>query len=273
MGGWLVRGNVRLNRPEIVAGAHRNLIKLCPGITEANLDAHVAAFLDNVGRMMSEFAVLQRIGREGRVTPIGLRPVMDSLGQFPVLAICLHTGNWEVFGPALKAAGLPTATFYEPPVGRVERKIAESIRRSLGFELLEPNRKGLRRAIDLLGNRQIVAIFGDEARHGQIMAPLFGRPAHTQGNLAIAARLARKTGARIVTVHCERYEACRFKMIVSDLFQLPPQQRGILEDVAFLNGRIEPLVLANLHQWYYLDDSLEPVDKPESLPSSVAVDR
>ena len=34
----------------------------------------------------------------------------------------------------------------------------------------------------------------------------------------------------------------------------------ILADVAFLNARIEPIVSANIPRWYFLDDSLAPVD-------------
>ena len=260
IGSFIVRMNVRFNRPEITAGARRNLQIHRPGIKDAEIKACIWRFLDNVGRLMAEFSVLLRLQDEGRIELVGAEPVQAVQFKVPILTIVLHTGNWEVFGTSLRAAGLDVATFYLPPEREADRQIAEEMRREVGFRLLEPNARGIRDALSLLKERRIVAIFGDEVRDGRTMAPLFGRPPHDQGNLALAARLARRTGASLVVAYSERLEKCRFRMHVTPIFTMPDGDHSLLDDVAFLNAQIEPIILAHLDRWYFLDDSIAPLE-------------
>ena len=259
LGGMLVRANVKLNRPEIIAGAKRNLLRHRPELSQQEADAMIWRFLDNVGRHMGECSVLSRMVEIERFESIGLAQLRELFGKSPVLSIHLHTGNWEVFGPALALHGIRTATFYEPPASAVQRRIIEKTRLLAGFDLLTPDQRGLREAIVRLRNNGLVSIACDEARAGRLMAPLFGRPPHAKGNLAVAAKLARRSNALVVISHCERLPNCRFRLNVSPPFRLPETQSGLLEDVRFLNDRIEPIILAHLDQWYFLDDSIEQV--------------
>ncbi len=92
------------------------------------------------------------------------------------------------------------------------------------------------------------------------MAPLFGRPPHDRGNLAIAARLARKQKCRLAVSHVERLPGCRFRLNITAPFDLPDEPgRTVLDDVAFLNAKIEPIILRNLDNWYFLDDRIDDI--------------
>jgi len=259
LGSLLVRTNVKLNRPDIIAGARRNLMRHRPDASPQEVNAMIWRFLDNVGRHMGECSVLEKIVEPERLEVLGLAACRGLLGKVPVLSIHLHTGNWEVFGPALALNGVQAATFYEPPTSAVQRRIVEKARLQAGFELLTPDKRGLRGAIVRLRNNGVVSIACDEARAGRLMAPLFGRPPHAKGNLAVAAKLARHANAHIVISHCERLPNCRFRLHISTPFTLPEAESGLLEDVRFLNDRLEPVILAHLDQWYYLDDSIEVV--------------
>ncbi len=259
LGVILVQCVVRTTRRHVLAAARKNLKFHRPDATEAQISRSISVFLNNIGRVMAEFSVLDQIFAEGRVHLNMDDSALALAGKAPVIGLVLHTGNWEIFGPALQQAGLPVSTFYAPPANGAERRIAETVRREMGFELLAPDLRGIRRSIELLRQNATVAIFVDEAKDGCTLAPLFGRPAHAQGNLAIAARLARSTGAQFVIAHCERFEACRFKLNVSAPFALRETNEGILSDVAFLNNQIEPIVLRNLDSWYFLDDELAPI--------------
>lgn len=259
IGGYIVRWNVRFNRPEIVAGARDNLRRHRPDLSDSEIDASIHRFADNVGRFMAEFSVLERIGAQGRISIRGHEHALRLDGKAPVLAILLHTGNWEVFGPALRSVGIQTNSIYEPPASAVERRIVEDMRRKLGFNLLGPNHKGLRDALAVLARNKVVTISGDETRNGVVMAPLFGRPPHRHGNLALAAKMARRSGAHIMTAHAQRLQGCRFALHISEPFRLP-ETGDLLDDVAFLNARIEPIILSLLDQWYHLDDQVTPVD-------------
>ena len=264
VGSFVVRTNVWLHRREIIAGARRNLAFHRPELTEPEIRAFIYRFLDNVGRFMGEFSVLERIHAEGRVEMFGAAPVQAIHGTTPILTIVLHTGNWEVFGLALRDAGLPVATFYEKPPREAQERIVLEMRDRIGFKLLDPSPRGVRDAMTLLKRNHIVAIFGDEARDGLLMAPLFGRAPHARGNLAIAARMARRVGAKIVVAHSERLEGCRFKLYISEPFSLPENNDGAVADVAFLDAKITPAIVANLDRWYYLDDRIEQVAAGEA---------
>jgi KDO2-lipid IV(A) lauroyltransferase len=89
------------------------------------------------------------------------------------------------------------------------------------------------------------------------MAPLFGRAPHTDGNLSIAARLARKARAPIVICYAPRDPDGRFRVTFLPPVYLASEPLDLLADVAALNALIEPLILAHLEQWFFLDDALE----------------
>ena len=86
------------------------------------------------------------------------------------------------------------------------------------------------------------------------MAPLFGRPPHAAGNLAVAAKFARRTNKPVSVFHVTRLPENRFRVFFGPPIHLPVQSMGLLDDVAFLNDLIEPVILRHLEQWFWLDD-------------------
>ncbi|MFO1150425.1 MAG: hypothetical protein U1E62_18760 [Alsobacter sp.] len=255
LGGAVVRWSVPRNRPAIVEGARRNLRALRPDLHDREVDDLVLRFLDNVGRIMAEFAVLDRILPEGRVT---VSPDYDRLIRGldgPAIALGLHTGNWEI-GAALARPGVALASLSIEPDHPGERLIASRVRASLGLEVFPTSLRGLRDArawlADTSGPRML-AIFGDETRQLRLMAPLFGRPVNLKGNLALVAKLSRRCRAPIFLYHVERTRGCRFVLHVSPLVHLA--EGGCLpEDVGVLNALIEPVIRARLEQWHFLDN-------------------
>lgn len=259
IGGFIVQMNVRFNRTSIARNARRNVRRHYPEASDAQVNRIVWHFLDNVGRLMAEFSVLDKLIPARRVTFSGGEAASQRVGQMPTIALVLHLGNWEVLGPGLQKLGVPVATFYEPPPDIFHRKVAEDTRRRFGMRLLTPDRHGVHDALALLKANGTVAIFPDEARRGRTMAPLFGRPPHDRGNLAIAAKLARRTGAQIIVTYSRRIKGARFQLRFEPPVSLPAGAKNLLDDITFLNSQIEPIILRNLDQWYYLDDSIEPL--------------
>lgn len=257
-GSFIIRFNVPRHRPQIIEGARRNLRLLYPGITDTEVERRVYNFLDNVGRFMSEFSVLHRIIAPGRVEVVGDAAMLETIRSGPTLALMLHTGNWEVFSPYLASRGIEVSTFYQRPERPAQRWIVERTRQACRMRLFTPDAKGLRDAMRRLSAGGVVSIFGDEARDGIMMAPLLGRPPHTRGNLGIAARLARRSGASIIVGRCVRLERHRFRLEFHCPYRLPDRGGTVdeLADVAFLNAIIEPMILEYLDQWYYLDDRI-----------------
>ena len=258
LGSYIVRQNVKANRPGIIAGAKRNLARHFPAANEAEIEAMVWQFLEGVGRVHGEYGNMKQMIRQNRLEPVGLEAFRAAAEAGPMLVMGLHTGNWETFGPMLQAAKIPLTSFYAPPADALDRRVAEETRAQFGVDLLSPDASGVRQAMRLLKQKRVVMIFPDEARNGVVMGPLFGRKPHLHGNLAIATRLARHTGAKIAILHSERTAPCRFKLNFGEAFTMPERENtDLLTDVAFLNSKVEPIIRANLPRWYFLDDRIE----------------
>lgn len=262
LGSRFVRWSVPRNRPWIIEGARNNLRRLRPDLDEAAIETAIQRFLDNVGRLMAEFVALHRLYGAGRIM-ISERctSFVKTAKEQATVAIVLHTGNWEVCGAALHQHRIPLSTFAIPPETWAQRVIASKARKALGIRILYPDTRGLRDARRELRQGRIVSIFCDEARGGFTVGPFFGRQPHREGNLGVAAWLARDIDARLIVFHCRRLDKSRFFLDATDFFQLPqdsgdPRTRAV-RDAAFLNGVIEPIVLANLDQWYFLDNTID----------------
>ncbi|MBS7544292.1 lysophospholipid acyltransferase family protein [Ancylobacter oerskovii] len=257
LGSLLVRRNVRRNLPHILTGARHNLRRLKPEWSEEEVDAGVQRFLDNVGRVYAEFSLLHRFIGENRVSYDAEVIRSGLLVKRPLVVIMLHTGNWEAFPTALAHLGFPINSFYLPPEPAVHNAIVQKVRAELGVTLLDPSPRGVREALRLLRDNRPFAIFGDDARGGETMAPLFGRPPREGGNLGLVSRFARSSRAEVVICHCVRLHKSRFELHVSEIFSLADkvgERAGVLDDIVYLNSLIEPIIRAHADQWYFLDD-------------------
>lgn len=257
--------NAHTNLKEAVEAAKANLRRHRPAASDAEIDAMVDAFYDAVGRVAAEFAVMHRFFDEGRIAVRNDEGLLATYGRRPIVALCVHTGNWEVFSPVFQKMGVQLNSIIAPPETGFERLVVEQTRRQFGVNTILPTAAGTREAIRVLRANGLVSMFPDEARDKVSYGPLFGRPPHDRGNLAIAARLARMTDAAFVLGHCRRIGTCRFELTFSDIFELPPAtgRPDVLQDVAFLNGRIEPIVLSEIPRWYFLDDAIVPITVKE----------
>jgi KDO2-lipid IV(A) lauroyltransferase len=237
---------IRRDRPRVVERARANLRRHRPDASEAEIEASVAAFLDNIGRIVGETACVGRFMAAGRIDLPNAERTKAIRARGGLLALCLHTGNWDLMLEGVRALGMSVANaMYVSWESPAQTWIINDMR----------HRGGVRAAYEELKTGGLLAVFVDEARDGRLMAPLFGRPPHTEGNLAIAAKLARRTGCSIVLCNVTRLPEGRFRVNISDAIALPESPSGVLDDVAFLNAIIEPVVLDHLDQWFWLDDA------------------
>lgn len=224
-----------------------------------------ALFLENCraqGRLMTEFSVVNRLQqRPERLKTEGLAPIREEANRGPVILVGLHLGNWEVGTIAFRKLGLQPHAFYVPPKGRAKAWIAGRVRSKAGLQFLPPGKDGIRPALKVLKGGGVVSIFCDEGFGGMIRGPFFGRRPHQEGNIAIAIRLARMTGATICPWYGLRTDDFRFECSALPPIRLPAEERPnarLLDDMQLLNDTIEPVVRAHLDQWYFLDNALRP---------------
>jgi KDO2-lipid IV(A) lauroyltransferase len=253
---WL---KIRFIDPKVARKARDNIRHHFPDMPPAAIEKLVWRFVDNVGRLMAEFSIVHRLAASGRLEFVGAEAARAQVGKMPTIALCLHLGNWEVLASAMQMIGVPIASISEVPENEAHRDIADATRSGFDVKVLPPDRNGALKALSILKGNGVLALFPDEKRDGTMMAPLFGRPPHAKGNLALAAKLARRTGAQLVVVYCERLEGVRFRLHFEGPFHMDTGVSDPLADVAFLNSRIEPVILRHLDQWYYLDDAIGPI--------------
>ncbi|SON55074.1 lipid A biosynthesis lauroyl acyltransferase [Hartmannibacter diazotrophicus] len=261
IGAWLGRFMAPRFHKEAEARARANLKRLKPDWSEAEVEDTLMRNWDNQGRLMLEFSVIHRLMDEGRITidRASMEPIIAAAKAGPLVLVGLHIGNWEVLAPAILSLGISPYDIYMPQKSRARTHIAETVRAKFGLRTLPPGAKGARPALRYLKAGETIIIFCDEGFDYEVMAPFFHREPHLGGNLSVAVRLARHSGARIAVFHAERTEGCRFVARGDHVIDLPatdnPGQR-LMEDVIFLNGLIEPIILDHLDQWYFLDNAL-----------------
>lgn len=252
----------RLSYPASEQRARDVWVRLRPEAADpASVDAAINRLWRSVSRTMTEYAVLPRLWREGRIAVEGHEHLEGAMaGNRPVILAALHLGNWEVTGAALQGLGYTVSVLYLPPENRFEHWAARDARHRIGLDLVPAGPLSLRAALQTLKTRrQPFGIFIDDLSNDRVQAPALGRPLRREGNIAYAARLAAVTGAVVIPIYCVRLDdSARFKVTL-----LPPiemvreggtKDQDQIGNIALINAAIEPAVRQHLDQWFFTLD-------------------
>ncbi len=229
------------------------------GATPRDAERTVMHLFDNVGRVMLEFAVLDRLWEEGRIEVVGRERLLSARAAGkPVIVMGLHLGNWETIGATIVALGCRGAKgFYQPPRSRFEHRIVVAARERYGAIMLPSGVAGARTAHrHLVDQRGVLLVYADEERRGHVSAPLFGRPVPRRANVLNIIRLAWASRAVVIPAYAERLAGARFRVTYLPPLELAPEAEdtaaALGENVQRIDRLITPLVLARLDQWYML---------------------
>ena len=258
VGGGLGRLLIGRRAPEALARARAAVAALRPDLSPPQQAALIARAAENLGRLLAEHARLHRLWPEGRIGFEGEEHLIALLREGrPVICVTCHTGNWEAIASLAHAFRLPLAVVYRPPRSALERRIAEEARARTGLRLLPPGLGSAVEALRVLENRQeLLGLFIDESAGGELMGPRFGRPPTRRGNMAVAIRLALRTGAAILPVWSERLAGARFRVVVQP--PLPLARHGgdeealLARNLPILDAALEGWIRPRLDQWYGL---------------------
>lgn len=255
IGGLLGRTTGRRARPAIDRRIQANLRHFHPEWSDAQVAAATTRHWDHLGRTMAEFSVLDRLMPAGRIEVIGGEHVTASLHEGSAIGLFVHTGNWEVIGSVMLQYVSTMYDVYEPPRNRFKHFIARRSRERYGLTLLPPGPAAARPLVRALREGNVICIAGDEKVDGGVPAPFFGRTPHCDSNLAYVVRLAQRTNSRIQLGYCLRTTGCRFRVEFGPPIELDTSGTGddvLQANVNRLNAAIEPVIRANLDQWYWL---------------------
>jgi lauroyl/myristoyl acyltransferase len=260
IGGALGTLNGRYRYTAIRNRAEKFYLRLAgDGVTGNEAEAAVMRLFDNVGRVMLEFSVLDRLWPEGRIAVANPEHLLDARkrGQ-PVIVMGVHLGNWETIGPTIVGLGFRGAKgFYQPPRSRFEHKIVVAARERYGAIML-PNGVGGARAAHrhLAEDRGVLLVYADEERQGNVAVPLFGREPPVRANVLNIIRLAWASGAAVVPAFAQRLAGARFRVTYLPSVGLAPPGNdaaaALAENVRRLDAVVTGLILPRLDQWYML---------------------
>lgn len=237
-----------------------NLKRLRPDLAKdaARHEASLAGWWRNVGQVFSEYSVVDRLWREGRVSVLGSEFLDEAQASGrPIVVVAVHLGTWElVFATMRQLLKKPFCSVFQPQDNRFSNGIIHRLRRSYGPYILPPSLRTAARLRSLVvGGEAHLVIFIDEVRAFQTHFPLFGRRPSERGNAVVAMRIARAAGALLVPVYLLRQPDGDFRLHILDLME-PEAASGetVPEAIERLNAVLEPAVRANAEQWHMLAD-------------------
>jgi Kdo2-lipid IVA lauroyltransferase/acyltransferase len=254
-GGWLGRNIAAPSRMSRLARA--NLEASFPEKSTGEIDAILRGMWDNLGRVLGEYAHLDKLKWDGpnpRIEVSGIEKAQPSLVPGKgILLISAHFANWEVMPFMANSYGLKGAIVVRPTNNPYVNRWLERVRTRNGLpEVISKGASGLRRIFALLRGGDAVCMLVDQRTSEGIPAPFFGRDALTT---PAPAALALKLGAIIVPISNERVGGARFHVRVHPAIPVPntgDADRDLLEMTAAINGFVEERVRAHPEQWLWI---------------------
>lgn len=186
-----------------------------------------------------------------------------------------HMGNWELLNHWL-AAKTPLAILYRPPESAIGEGFLRRVRANAGGEVeqVRAEAAGVRALLKRLQKGGVVGILPDQqpkAGDGEF-APFFGKQALT---MTLLARLAARSGARVLFAWCERVPGTSVSRMSPPRFVLHVQAapEGVADPdpqraVAALNAGLEAIARRDFaqYQWTYKRYTLRPPASGEENP-------
>lgn len=223
---------------------------------ELDPEAARAEVWSNIGATFAEMSRILRFWEEGRVEVEGAGHLLETRRQRPVLVAGLHTGNPEILGLTLARLGArPVGVAIRQPTAFRDRVIT-GIRLRGGGRMIRADRDAMRPILRVLAGREETLLFWmDDYVGGVVRGPSLGRGPRRDGNIPLAARLARMTGCAVVPGFVRRRPGPRFVTTFLPPVDLPAPTGDRAADLAAgaaaIDAVVDPVVRANLTQWLF----------------------
>lgn len=255
IGGWIGRS---VFAPTTMSRrAISNLTAAFPEKTGEEIDTIVRAMWDNLGRLMAEYAHLDKIhltGPDPRIQGRGAEHFEAARANGKgVLLISGHFANWEIMPFVARDYGLTGGVVVRPTnnpyVGRWLNKLR--IRNGMA-EQIPKGIPGMWRIFALLRRGEAVLMLVDQRASEGILVPFFRRDAFTT---PAPAALALKLGSSVIPVSNERVSGARFRLSVYPAIEPPntgDANRDLIEFTAAITQFIEARVRERPHEWLWI---------------------
>ncbi|MEE8438956.1 MAG: lysophospholipid acyltransferase family protein [Micropepsaceae bacterium] len=265
IGGWIGRKLIAPTRFSNLA--RENLHAAFPEKSNAEVEKIIRGMWDNLGRVMAEYAHLDKIsykGQDPRISISGLEnaPPLERRKN-GVLLISAHFANWEIMPTAAREFGLSGATIVRPTNNPFVNAWLEKLRTRNGMpELVSKGGDALRRIYGILRDGNCICMLVDQRASEGVLVPFFERDAFTT---PAPGALAMRLNAIIVPFSNERVDGSRFHVRLHPVIEAPntgDAQRDLLEFAAKINAFIEERVREHPEQWLWIHRRWVAADAP-----------
>jgi KDO2-lipid IV(A) lauroyltransferase len=237
--------------------AARNIRRVLPEKTEAEVTAIILGMWDNLGRTMAEFTQLDRfdihndrerfeiVGRENLIAMCE-----DGVGGFFYSA---HFGNWEVLLLTAVQIGIPLHAVYRAPNNPYVDDLTCRLRGPReGYTFIPKGPSGARALLGAIKNGGHIALLNDQKMNDGVAVPFFGIDAMTAPALA---QLALRFDAPVVAAHTERIKGARFRITFDEPMRFEntgDKEADIKAALEHVNNQIETWIRERPEQWLWL---------------------
>ena len=265
IGGWIGR---RLIAPTPMSRlATKNLKAAFPEKSPEEIAAIVHAMWDNLGRVMAEYAHLDKLHMDGpdpRIEILGLDIIDAAMASGKgYLLVSGHFANWEIMPFGARDYGITGGVIVRPTNNPYVNRWLERARVRNGMaEQVPKGASGTRRIFSLLRKGEAALMLVDQRASEGITIPFFGRDAFTT---PAPAALALKLGAIVVPASNERVGGARFRMTVYPPIEPPntgDPDRDLVEFTAAMARFIEERVRERPHEWLWIHKRWTRKDAP-----------
>lgn len=251
--------------------ARDSLVAAFPEKSPAEIDSILRGVWDNLGRVIGEFAHLDRLWDYDHSNPTAGRIEIDPIqverfirlrddGK-PALVFAAHLANWELPALCATAHGLDSAVlFRRPNVGDIDRVVREIRSISMG-ELIATGLDAPMKIVSALERGAHVGMLVDQYYVRGVDVTFFGR--RTRANPLIA-RLAQHFDCPIHGTRIIRLPNHRFRAEITDAIE-PVRDAAGKVDIAgtmqVITSVIEGWVREHPEQWLWLHRRWRPEDE------------
>jgi KDO2-lipid IV(A) lauroyltransferase len=255
IGGWI--GRKLLAPSRLSRRALSNLSAAFPEKTEPEIAVILREMWDNLGRVMAEYAHLDKIHYSGANPRIEVEDVnyfYEALAKGKgVILLSAHFANWEVMPILARDNAVPGGTVVRPANNPYVNRWLDRLRARTGMaELISKGAQGTRRIFTILRKGDVVLLLADQRASEGIMVPFFGRDAQTT---PAPAALALKLGCVLLPVSNQRLGGARFRVRLYPPLPLPEtgdSGKDLIALTAAINDFIEERVRERPGQWLWI---------------------
>lgn len=263
--GWLIA--VTPNRHHSVTTTN---IQICfPEMSSAQQQQLIKNSLIEMGKTVTEISPMWQWNKRKLFRTIksvqGEELLQQALkNKKGVILAAPHLGNWELLGLYLSDK-YPTTCMYQKPKIHQLDSIIKKGRQRFGVKLVPTDNQGIRAMLKSVKQNELICILPDQepSEGNGVFAPFFDIQAYS---MILISRLAKKTGATVLTIYGKRLPNGEgFEIVFKPLDKI--NEGSLDESVAYLNSEMEKCIraLPEQYQWSYKRFRKQPTIKDKRI--------